>query len=67
RADVPAEENIRFSSAILPKWARRSKSLDALLPALYLRGLSTGDVQDTLAAILGAEAPNPARGDVAPH
>ncbi|ULB11303.1 IS256 family transposase [Cereibacter azotoformans] len=58
RADVPAEEKIRFSSAILPKWARRSKSLDALLPALYLRGLSTGDVQEALAAILGAEAPN---------
>ena len=58
RADVPPEEKIRFSSAILPKWARRSKSLDALLPALYLRGLSTGDVQDALAAILGAEAPN---------
>src|SRR4029077_15469526 len=33
---------IRFSSAILPKWARRSKSLDALLPVLYLRGVSTG-------------------------
>ncbi|WP_157764687.1 IS256 family transposase [Rhodobacter sp. CZR27] len=58
RADVPADAKIRFSSAILPKWARRSKSLDALLPALYLRGLSTGDVQDALAAILGAEAPN---------
>ena len=58
RADVPAEAKIRFSSAILPKWARRSKSLDALLPALYLRGLSTGDVQDALASILGAEAPN---------
>ncbi|MCE6949440.1 transposase, partial [Cereibacter sphaeroides] len=58
RADVPAEENIRFSSAILPRWARRSKSLDALLPALYLRGLSSGDVQEALAAILGAEAPN---------
>lgn len=58
RADVPSEEKIRFNSNILPKWARRSKSLDALLPALYLRGLSTGDVQEALAAILGAEAPN---------
>lgn len=58
RADVPAESKIRFSSAILPKWARRSKSLDALLPALYLRGLSTGDVQEALAAILGQDAPN---------
>ena len=58
RADVPPEAKIRFSSATLPKWARRSKNLDARLPALDLRGLSTGDVQDALAAILGAEAPN---------
>src|SRR4051812_18888418 len=32
-------ERIRFSSAILPLWARRSRSLDALLPVLYLRGI----------------------------
>jgi len=49
---------IRFSSAILPKWARRTKSLDALLPVLYLRGISTGDFQEALAALLGKEAPN---------
>jgi putative transposase len=34
----------RFSSAILPKWPRRSVSLDALLPILYPRGISTGDL-----------------------
>ena len=49
---------IRFSSAILPKWARRTKSLDALLPVLYLRGVSTGDFQEALAALLGKNAPN---------
>jgi hypothetical protein len=38
RGDVGAEEKIRFTSSILPKWARRTKSLDALLPVLYLRG-----------------------------
>ena len=38
--------------------ARRSKSIDALLPVLYLRGLSTGDFQEALAAILGKDAPN---------
>src|SRR5271163_5110504 len=38
RGDVGAEEKIRFTSSILPKWARRTKSLDALLPILYLRG-----------------------------
>ena len=52
------EKKIRFTSAILPKWARRSKSLDALLPVLYLRGLSMGDFQEALAAILGKDAPN---------
>ena len=57
-AEVPSEQKIRFSSNILPKWARRSKSLDALLPVLYLRGISTGDFQEALAAILGADAPN---------
>ena len=56
--DVPAEKRVRFTSAILPKWARRSRSLDALLPVLYLRGISTGDFQETLAAILGKDAPN---------
>jgi len=42
----------------LPKWARRTKSLDALLPVLYLRGISTGDFQEALAALLGRDAPN---------
>ena len=58
RAGGPDEKKIRFTSAILPKWARRSKSLDALLPVLYLRGLSMGDFQEALAAILGTDAPN---------
>jgi len=57
-ADTPAEKRIRFSSGILPRWARRSKSLDALLPVLYLRGISTGDFQEALSAILGTDAPN---------
>jgi len=51
-------ERIRFTSAILPLWARRTKSLDALLPVLYLRGISTGDFQEALTALLGKEAPN---------
>ena len=42
----------------LPLWARRTKSLDALLPVLYLRGISTGDFQEALAALLGQVAPN---------
>lgn len=56
--DVPASGKIRFSSNILPRWARRSRSLDALLPVLYLRGVSMGDLQEALTALLGPEAPN---------
>lgn len=57
-AEVSGDDRITFTSAILPKWARRTKSLDALLPVLYLRGISTGDFQETLAALLGKDAPN---------
>jgi putative transposase len=58
RGAASGENRIRFSSAILPKWARRTRSLDALLPVLYLRGVSTGDFQEALAALLGRDAPN---------
>jgi putative transposase len=51
-------ERIRFTSAILPRWARRTRSLDALLPVLYLRGVSMGDFQEALGALLGKDAPN---------
>ena len=48
---------IRFASAILPPYLRRTKSLEDLLPWLYLKGISTGDFSDALAALLGTEAP----------
>jgi putative transposase len=51
-------ERIGFTSAILPRWARRTPSLDALLPILYLRGISMGDFQEALGALLGRDAPN---------
>ena len=54
----PAAERIRFSSALLPRWARRTTSLDALLPILYLRGVSAGDFQEALSVLLGKDAPN---------
>jgi putative transposase len=57
-AAAPGAAPIAFTSAILPKWARRTKSLDALLPVLYLRGISTGDFQEAFAALLGKAAPN---------
>jgi putative transposase len=49
-------ERIRFSSAILPPYARRSKSLEVLIPILYLKGVSTGDFQEALIALLGKDA-----------
>ena len=49
-------ERIRFSSAILPPYARRSKSLEVLIPILYLKGVSTGDFEEALLALLGKEA-----------
>ena len=49
-------ERIRFSSAILPLYARRSKSLEVLIPILYLKGISTGDFEEALVALLGKDA-----------
>src|SRR5215218_3215696 len=58
RGATSEADRIRFTSAILPRWARRTRSLDALLPVLYLRGVSTGDFQEALAALLGKDAAN---------
>jgi putative transposase len=46
----------QFSSAILPPYLRRVPSIDALIPALYLKGISTGDFTEALEAILGERA-----------
>src|ERR1700728_4994618 len=54
-------ERLRFSSNILPKWARRTKSLDALLPVLYLRGISSRSYQKAPAPPLGKTRPNLSR------
>jgi hypothetical protein len=48
-ADDPGR--IRFSSMILPPYMRRSKSIETLLPILYLKGISTGDFTEALAAL----------------
>jgi len=50
------DDRIRFSSAILPPYARRSKSLEVLIPILYLKGISTGDFAEALSALLGPNA-----------
>ena len=49
-------QRIRFSSAILPPYARRSKNLEVLLPILYLKGISTGQFEEALVALLGKDA-----------
>ena len=51
------EPRIRFTSRILPPYLRRAKSIEELLPWLYLKGISTGDFCEALAALLGPEAP----------
>jgi len=51
-----AGDGIRFSSAIVPPYARRSKSLEVLIPLLYLKGISTGDFAEALSALLGSNA-----------
>ena len=46
-----------FSSAILPPYLRKARSLEDLIPWLYLKGVSTGDFTDALKALLGPDAP----------
>jgi putative transposase len=58
RALAETAKRARFTSQIPPRWARRTTSLEALLPVLGLRGLSTGGFQEALAALLGQEAPS---------
>ncbi len=55
-ADVTCPDRIRFSPSILPPYMRRSKSIETLLPILYLKGISTGDFSEALAALLGKDA-----------
>ena len=48
---------IKFTSSILPPYLRRTKSIETLLPWLYLKGISTGDFTEALTALLGKDAP----------
>ena len=50
-------QRIRFSSTILPPYLRRTRSIDELIPWLYLKGVSTGDFTDALKALLGPQTP----------
>ena len=50
-------QRMRFSSKILPPYLRRTRSIDELIPWLYLKGISTGDFTDALKALLGPDGP----------
>jgi putative transposase len=54
----PPGQREKFTPAVLPPYLRRTKSLEELIPWLYLKGISTGDFAEALQAILGPEAPN---------
>ena len=52
----PAGAREKFSAAIVPPYLRKTKRLEELIPWLYLKGVSTGDFSEALAALLGPEA-----------
>src|SRR5688500_16555238 len=56
RVDEETGERQKFSSRILPAYARRSPKVNDVLPVLYLRGLSTGDFRPALQQLLGEDA-----------
>ena len=53
----PADEAEVFCSKILPPYLRKTRSMEELIPWLYLKGISTGDFTEALAALLGSDAP----------
>ena len=52
----PAAEREKFTSAILPPYLRKTKGIEELIPWLYLKGVSTADFSEALAALLGPDA-----------
>ena len=56
RARDRSGQNIQFHSSLIPPYLRRSKSIEELLPVLYLKGVSTGDFSDALESLLGKKA-----------
>jgi transposase-like protein len=64
RARRPAGQREAFTSATLPPYLRKTKSLEGLIPWLYLKGVSTGDFAEALQAILGPDAPVPSAATV---
>jgi putative transposase len=57
---------VRFSSSIVPRYLRRTRSIEELLPWLYLKGISTGGFSEALAALLGRDARGLSAGTISP-
>jgi transposase-like protein len=53
----PEGEREKFTSKILPPYLRKTKNIEELLPWLYLKGISTGDMNEALQSLLGADCP----------
>jgi transposase-like protein len=53
----PAGQAESFTSKILPPYLRKTKSIEELIPWLYLKGVSTGDFSDALKALVGPDCP----------
>lgn len=47
---------VKFNAAVVPPYVRKAKRVEAALPWLYLRGVSTGDMQEALSVLVGEEA-----------
>jgi transposase-like protein len=51
-----SKQGIKFNSLLIPPYLKRTKSIEELLPVLYLKGISTGDFSEALKSLLGANA-----------
>ena len=56
RGANPDGSKVRFNSSLVPPYLRKSKSVEELLPWLYLKGISTGDFSEALASLVGPDA-----------
>ena len=56
RGANPDGSKVRFNSSLVPPYLRKAKSVEELLPWLYLKGISTGDFSEALASLVGPDA-----------
>jgi len=57
RQPEEGSEPIRYHSSLLPRYLRKTKSMEELIPWLYLKGISTNDFSEALSALVGKDAP----------